>query len=80
MEKSESIINLSKALLKFDAEIGIINKSSVNPFYKNAYAALPDILEEINSIDTSDDFQGFIFFNPYLSIVSFTPWAADLLT
>jgi hypothetical protein len=47
MEKSESIINLSKALLKFDAEIGIINKSSVNPFYKNAYAALPDILEAI---------------------------------
>lgn len=47
MEKSESIINLSKALLKFDAEVGKVSKGEINPFFKNKYASLPDILDAI---------------------------------
>jgi hypothetical protein len=47
MLKSESIKNLSAALLVFDAEMGMIGKSSTNPFFKNKYAPLPDILAAI---------------------------------
>ena len=47
MEKSESITNLAKALLKFDAEVGKVNKGEINPFFKNKYASLPDILNAI---------------------------------
>ena len=47
MEKSESIKNIAKALLKFDNEVGKIGKESLNPFFKNKYAALPDILNSI---------------------------------
>jgi hypothetical protein len=47
MEKSESIVNLAKALLKFNAECTKIGKGSINPFFKNKYAALPDILDTI---------------------------------
>jgi hypothetical protein len=47
MEKSESIINISKALLNFDSEIGKISKTETNPFFKNKYASLPDILDAI---------------------------------
>jgi len=47
MEKSESIINLAKALIVFDKEMGIVKKGETNPFFKNKYAALPDILEAI---------------------------------
>jgi len=47
MEKSENITNLTKALIVFDAEIGKIAKANINPFFKNAYADLPSILEAI---------------------------------
>ena len=48
MEKSEQIINLSKALLQFHKEIGKIAKTSTNPFFKSKYADLPSILSAIN--------------------------------
>ena len=47
MEKSEKIINISKALLKFDAEMGTVKMGEVNPFFHNKYASLSDILEAI---------------------------------
>ena len=47
MEKSEKIINISKALLTFDAEMGTVKMGEVNPFFKNKYASLSDILEAI---------------------------------
>lgn len=48
MEKSESIKNLAQALVKFQSLVGIIPKDSKNPFFKSAYAALPDILGAIH--------------------------------
>lgn len=48
MEKSEQIINLSKALHQFNKEIGKIAKTSTNPFFKSKYADLPSILSAIN--------------------------------
>lgn len=48
MEKSNETKNLFSALLKFNAEMGKISKTSSNPFFKSKYAALPDILDAIS--------------------------------
>jgi hypothetical protein len=47
IEKSQSIKNIAKALFIFDAEMEKICKTATNPFFKNAYAPLPEILSEI---------------------------------
>lgn len=49
MEKSESIKNLAKALVKFNGLVGKVSKDSNNPFFKSKYAALPDILSAIHA-------------------------------
>ena len=46
-ETSESQKELSKALVKFNESMGMVAKSSKNPFFKSDYAKLPDILEAI---------------------------------
>jgi len=47
MEKSPSITNIAKALLKFQASIGKISKDATNPFFNSKYATLSNILEAI---------------------------------
>lgn len=47
MKRSESIVNLAKALAKFHSSVGKIGKDSKNPFFKSNYASLPHILTEI---------------------------------
>lgn len=47
MNKSESIIELSKALVKFHSEMGKVSKDAKNPFYKNKYASLSNILDAV---------------------------------
>lgn len=47
MNKSESIIELTKALCKFHASVGKIKKSAENPFFKSKYADLSSILDVI---------------------------------
>ncbi|MFA5243680.1 MAG: ERF family protein [Pedobacter sp.] len=47
MEKSESIINLAKALMAFQMKVAKINKDAVNPFFKSKYASLSNIQEAI---------------------------------
>ncbi|RUP37034.1 MAG: hypothetical protein EKK63_15810 [Acinetobacter sp.] len=47
MEKSESIKNISLALLKFQGEAKKIIKTANNPFFNSKYADLPSILDEI---------------------------------
>lgn len=47
MTHSESIKEIATALVKFDAEVAKIKKGSENPFFKNKYARLPDILDAI---------------------------------
>lgn len=44
---SESVTNLICALLKFNSEIGVIDKSAKNPFFRSDYADLPTILKDI---------------------------------
>ena len=48
MQKSESITNIAKALILFHGKVGKIRKDSKNPFFKNTYASLANILESTN--------------------------------
>jgi len=48
MERSESIIELTKALALFHIKVGKIKKDANNPFFKSNYASLSNILEEVN--------------------------------
>jgi len=48
MNRSESIVNLTKALAIFHAKVGKIKKDAKNPFFKSNYASLSNILDEID--------------------------------
>ena len=48
MEKSETIIEISKALFEFQSKAHKIIKKANNPFFNSKYADLPSILDEIS--------------------------------
>ena len=48
MRTSESIVKLAQALLCFQTEVENISKDATNPFFKNKYASLTNILDGIN--------------------------------
>lgn len=48
MQKSESIQNLTKALITFHVKVDTIKKDAKNPFFKSSYASLSNILDGIN--------------------------------
>jgi len=48
MEKSESIIEIAKALIGFHKEVGKLKKIATNPFFKSSYAPISEILEALN--------------------------------
>lgn len=50
MDRSESIINLSKALLKFQSSIGTIKKDATNPHFKSNFASLSGILDSVTPV------------------------------
>lgn len=50
MSKSDSIVNLAKALFKFQSAVTSISKDSSNPFFKSSYASLSHILEKIDPV------------------------------
>jgi hypothetical protein len=45
--KSESITNLSKAMLEFNKQMGVVYKDNLNPFFKGKYASLANILQTV---------------------------------
>ena len=47
MQHSESIVEISKALAKFQAEVNDPRKDSANPFFKSKYVALDKLLAAI---------------------------------
>lgn len=47
MEKSNSLINIAKALIDFQSKVSKIDKDSNNPFFKSKYASLSHIQESI---------------------------------
>lgn len=49
MKTSESIKNLSKALLKAQSQMGSAKKDSKNPFFKSTYADLPTVMEVVKA-------------------------------
>lgn len=49
-KKSESIVNLAVAITKFNGEVHSIAKDAKNPHFKNNYASLDNIVEEIRPI------------------------------
>ena len=50
MNKSESIIELSKALSKFQGEVKNPANTAVNPFFKSKYAPLETVLNAVRPI------------------------------
>lgn len=48
MEKSPSIKNLAAALMLFHVKVDKVAKDATNPFFKNKYASLSNILDVIN--------------------------------
>lgn len=48
MKKSESIKNISAALITFHVKVDKVSKDSTNPFFKSKYASLSNILDAIN--------------------------------
>ncbi len=49
MEKSQSIVNIAKALCQFQAKMGKVSKDATNPFFNSKYATLSNILETIKT-------------------------------
>jgi len=47
MKTSESIINISKALIEFQGKLVKVSKDAVNPHFKNRYASLSQIIESV---------------------------------
>lgn len=54
MKMSESITNISVALCKFQQECPAPKKNSVNPHFKNKYAALDEIISTITPVLTKN--------------------------
>lgn len=50
MNKSESIAKLASALIGFNSEVSKIAKDAANPFHKNKYATLDQIISEVRPI------------------------------
>ena len=50
MNRSESIISLAKALLKFQSSIGTIKKDAQNPHFKSNFASLSGILDAVSPV------------------------------
>ncbi|MBO1583012.1 ERF family protein [Bacillus sp. XF8] len=50
MNRSETIAELAKSLVKFNSEVTKIAKDADNPFFKNNYATLDTIIDEIRPI------------------------------
>lgn len=50
MKRSETIAKLASALVNFNSEVSKISKDSENPFFKNNYASLDNIVEEVRPI------------------------------
>jgi hypothetical protein len=48
--KSESISKLAKALVAFNGQVRIIEKDATNPHFKNQYASLDTIIDEVRPL------------------------------
>jgi hypothetical protein len=54
MKRSETIGALAKALTAFNSEVSKVSKDAANPFFKNNYASLDNIIDEVRPILTKN--------------------------
>jgi hypothetical protein len=54
MQRSETIGALAKALTSFNSEVSKVSKDAANPFFKNNYASLDNIIDEVRPILTKN--------------------------
>lgn len=54
MKRSESISSLAKALATFNSKVSKVSKDANNPFFKNKYATLDNIIDEVRPILTEN--------------------------
>jgi hypothetical protein len=54
MQRSETIGALAKALTAFNSEVSKVSKDAANPFFKNNYASLDNIIDEVRPILTKN--------------------------
>lgn len=50
MERSESIVNLSKALVKAQSEMGAVSKGAVNPYYNSKFADINEVIKTVKEV------------------------------
>ncbi len=50
MERSESIVEITTALHKFQKDVGKVAKDATNPFFKSKYATLNQVWETIQPV------------------------------
>jgi ribosomal protein L33 len=50
INRSESITELTKALIQFHTKVGKIRKDAKNPFFKSSYASLENILDGVTPV------------------------------
>jgi hypothetical protein len=54
MKRSESISSLAKALAIFNSKVSKVSKDANNPFFRNKYATLDNIIDEVRPILTEN--------------------------
>jgi len=48
MEKSESIVEIAKALIIFKNEVGKLKRTATNPFFKSSYSPISEVIEALH--------------------------------
>jgi hypothetical protein len=54
MKRSESISSLAKSLAVFNSKVSKVSKDANNPFFKNKYATLDNIIDEVRPLLTEN--------------------------
>jgi hypothetical protein len=54
MKRSETISSLAKALAIFNSKVSKVSKDANNPFFKNKYATLDNIIDEVRPLLTEN--------------------------
>jgi hypothetical protein len=54
MKRSETISSLAKALAVFNSKVSKVSKDANNPFFRNKYATLDNIIDEVRPILTEN--------------------------
>jgi len=48
MKKSETIVEIAKALITFKNEVGKLKRTATNPFFKSSYSPISEVIEALH--------------------------------